>query len=208
LRDINSDWCEALCTRYPESIDREFLLEHILGIDLQLNPISLYQAPYDSRRMLKEDIDETTDLFRTMGQMAADMLLIAQEPEGGWSRLAFHRTLRANVAGAGLEAVSAASASWAANNTFQRWDQSDKPDILSPQMSIFIREQLLAIATQIEDLTRKSHGVHVNWWRAPQSGDREYFLPDTHEQFRRTKKGWAKSNAFVSCCRLASNLCE
>jgi hypothetical protein len=56
LHDIDSEWCEALCTRYPGAIDRMFLLEHILGIDLQLDPESLYQAPYNSRRMLKEGL--------------------------------------------------------------------------------------------------------------------------------------------------------
>jgi hypothetical protein len=63
LRNIDSDWCEALCTKYPGAIDRMFLLEHILGIDLQLDPESFYQAPYNSCRMLKEGLGAAMDPF-------------------------------------------------------------------------------------------------------------------------------------------------
>jgi hypothetical protein len=32
IDNINDDWCDALCTRFPETINRRFLLEHILGL--------------------------------------------------------------------------------------------------------------------------------------------------------------------------------
>jgi hypothetical protein len=32
IEDINDEWCEALCSRYPSSINRTFLVEHIIGI--------------------------------------------------------------------------------------------------------------------------------------------------------------------------------
>lgn len=151
LRDIDSHWCEALCAKYPGAIDRMFILEHILGIDLQKSGVPFYQAPYDSR--------EATATVRIMGQEAAKM---------------------------------------------QRMDRISR---VSQQMSISVHRSELEIAAQADSLARKSHGVHVNWWRAPQSGARGSFSLDTHEEFRRTKYGWAKTNAFVSCCRLASNLC-
>ena len=150
LRDIDSDWCEALCTRYPGAIDRMFILEHILGFDLQ-NRVPFYQAPYDSRK--------ATATLRIMGQATLDMERMAYI-----SRVLQH-------------------------------------------MSISVHRSELEIAAQADTLARKSHGVHVNWWRAPQSGARGSFSLDTHEEFRRTEYGWAKTNAFVSCCRLASNLC-
>lgn len=34
VEDINDEWCKALCTRYPDSIDERFLLEHVLGLVL------------------------------------------------------------------------------------------------------------------------------------------------------------------------------
>lgn len=33
IDDIDDEWCEALCTRYPHAINRKFLLEHILGLE-------------------------------------------------------------------------------------------------------------------------------------------------------------------------------
>lgn len=35
IEDIDDEWCEALCTKYPKSINLKFLLEHILGIRLE-----------------------------------------------------------------------------------------------------------------------------------------------------------------------------
>jgi hypothetical protein len=32
IEDIDDEWCEALCSRYPNSIDQAFLVEHITGI--------------------------------------------------------------------------------------------------------------------------------------------------------------------------------
>lgn len=42
IEDIDDEWCEALCTRYPKSINRKFLLEHILGFSLGRR-----ELPYD-----------------------------------------------------------------------------------------------------------------------------------------------------------------
>jgi hypothetical protein len=33
IGDIDDEWCEALCTKYPHAIDRKFFLEHVLGIE-------------------------------------------------------------------------------------------------------------------------------------------------------------------------------
>lgn len=33
IDDIDDEWCEALCKRYPKAIDKRFLLGHILGLD-------------------------------------------------------------------------------------------------------------------------------------------------------------------------------
>jgi hypothetical protein len=33
IDDIDDEWCEALCRRYPKAISKMFLLEHILGLD-------------------------------------------------------------------------------------------------------------------------------------------------------------------------------
>ena len=214
LRDIDSDWCEALCTRYPGAIDRRFLLEHILGIDLQLSYFPLYQVSYDSRRMLEEGMDEPMDPFTILGQAAADLQLIdvshtmqkLSTTEGESSKLALDPTLRASDTD--FEALSAYS-TWKANLEFwEDWAESDKPFVMAQQMRTSVHDKLLAMAAQVGHLARKAHGVHINWWRAPQYGGRGYILsPDTHDEFRRTRYGWAKSNAFVSCCRLASNLC-
>ena len=42
IEGIDDEWCEALCTRYPKSINRKFLLEHILGFRLGRR-----ELPYD-----------------------------------------------------------------------------------------------------------------------------------------------------------------
>lgn len=191
-------------------------MEHILGIDLQLNRSSLYQAPYDSRRMLKEGMDVAMDPFSIIGQTAADIKLIEDmcntilnlsTTKDGSSRFAVDPTLR--LKDVTLEALSVLSPSlMTADTILKGLALSGRPVAMIQQMSTSIHESLLAIAAQVDASARKAHGVHVNWWRAPQSGDRRYFSPDTYEEFRRTKHGWAKSNAFVSCCRLASNLCE
>ena len=152
LRDIDSHWCEALCAKYPGAINRMFILEHILGIDLRKSRDPFYQAPYDSRK--------ATATLRIMDQAALEM-----QP----MHLLAHAILE---------------------------PKSTSLHILGP-----------GIAAQADSAARRAHGYHVNWWRAPQSGGREDFSADSHEQFRRTNYGWAKSNAFVSCCRLASNLC-
>lgn len=155
LRDIDSHWCEALCAKYPGAIDRMFILEHILGIDLQKSCAPFYQAPCDSRKATA-----TLRILREI-EAAANMELI------DYLYLADH-SLR--------------------------------------QINNSVHRSRIEIAAQA-DLARKSHGIHVNWWPAPQSEDRGDFSLDAHEQLRRTEYGWAKSNAFVSCCRLASNSC-
>lgn len=33
IHNITDEWCEALCARYPESVNQRFFLEHILGLD-------------------------------------------------------------------------------------------------------------------------------------------------------------------------------
>jgi len=33
INDVDDEWCEALCTKFPHAINRKFLLEHILGLE-------------------------------------------------------------------------------------------------------------------------------------------------------------------------------
>jgi hypothetical protein len=34
VENITDEWCEALCTRFPQRVNEKFLLEHILGLTL------------------------------------------------------------------------------------------------------------------------------------------------------------------------------
>jgi len=232
LRDINSDWCEALCTRYPDTIDRKFLLEHILGLELQLVGEYLYQTSYNSHKPLKEDtngVHPATMPFMQLDMLSQKIMLIflmtklnfheaqiGSKTEGSSKRLAVDPTLCANGAGPGD--LSGRS---------QEWDKTMKllansggdTSIGGRHMDKLLHDYLLEMATRMDSQTKKARGIHVNCWRALLSGDRGYRSPDTleefkrtkngtYEEFKRTKDGWAKPNAFVSCCRLASNLCE
>lgn len=209
LRDIDSDWCEALCARYPGSIDRRFLLEHILGLDLHLFPGPIHQAPYVSRSPLKGRMDEAGILSEisadTMQLLAATIeieIIKTQHmsiAEGRSTTLAVDPTLHAEDRI--LEDLVAFLREYA--NT-----ANDFRHALIGTRENMIREHLLATVTRFDSCAKKARGVHVNWWRAPQSEDHTHYAFNIHEAFRRTKKGWAKSNAFVSCCRLADNLCE
>ncbi|KAM0712552.1 hypothetical protein Q7P37_011649 [Cladosporium fusiforme] len=50
---VDDKWCEALCARYPQSINERFLLSHILGITLPIK--STYESPAQYLcRVLKE----------------------------------------------------------------------------------------------------------------------------------------------------------
>jgi len=209
LRDIDSDWCEALCARYPGSIDRRFLLEHILGLDLHLFPGSTYQAPYVSRSPLKERMDrariletslERMQLMRSLNDLELQTL---SKTKGRYTRLDIDPTLIATRTRLEDSIV------------FPKEYDDTTDDLAEPGWQNFLareenlmQEFLLAIAARIDSKIQKARGVHVNWWRAPQSEDHGYHAFDSHEEFRRTKTGWAKSNAFVSCCRLADDLCE
>lgn len=209
LRDINSDWCEALCGRYPGLIDRRFLLEHILGLDLHLFPGSTYQAPYVSRSPLKELMDrariletslERMQLMRSLNDLELQTL---SKTKGRYTRLDVDPTLIATRTR--LEDSIA----------FPKEYDDTTVDLAEPGWQNFLareenlmQESLLATAARIDSKIQKARDVHVNWWRAPQSEDHGYHAFDSHEGFRRTKTGWAKSNAFVSYCRLADNLCE
>ena len=33
IDDIDDEWCDVSCKRYPKTISRKFVLEHILGLD-------------------------------------------------------------------------------------------------------------------------------------------------------------------------------
>jgi hypothetical protein len=231
LRDINSDWCEALCTRYPDTIDRKFLLEHILGLELQLVGEYLYQTSYNSHKPLKEDtngvhpaamasiqlymLSQKIMLISLMTKLDFPQTQTDSKSEGSSKRLAVDPTLCANGAGPG-----------ALSDRFQERDKIDKllansgGDISAGRhMDKWLHDLLLEMTTRMDSQTKKARGIHVNCWRALLSGDRGYRSPDSYEEFQRTKNGtyeeskrtkdgWAKPNAFVSCCRLASNLCK
>lgn len=216
LRDINSDWCEALCTRYHGSIDRRFLLEHILGLDLHLYPGSLYQAPYVSRSPLKERtngarIVETGLPARRMQLSEYIREIEFQEIHALWDIAGIKEwlladpTLRVNYGP--RRVLKNLSPSWAKyDDTTNDSTDSDLHAIISREYTM--DEDLLAMAAIFDSRAKKARGVHINWWRAPQSGGHGSYAFDSHEAFKRTKQGWTKSNAFVSCCRLSENLCE
>lgn len=58
LRDIDSDWCKALHTRYPGSMDVKFFLEHIFGLGLQRGPHGLYKTSYADEHWKSRERDE------------------------------------------------------------------------------------------------------------------------------------------------------
>lgn len=216
LRDIDSNWCEALCTRYPDSIDRKFLLEHVLGVDLRLIPMSLYQASHDPYRPLKEPVGGM-DVLTRIGLMSANLQTIDHigklvlhetqtqtEPTtaGRPTRLVVEPTLRATDLGLGCLSEEMKSA----------LAESDRTSFafVDRQLDNLLQEHLLMVSAQLDSQTNTTRGFHVNWWRAPYYGTKEFYRhgASRHDELKKTKDGWIKSNAFVSCCQLASNLCK
>jgi hypothetical protein len=59
IDDIDDEWCEALCTKYPHAINRKFLLEHILGLE----SVRRGQDIHDSLSLeLQPELSEVVDL--------------------------------------------------------------------------------------------------------------------------------------------------
>jgi hypothetical protein len=167
LHDIDSVWCEALLTRYPDTVYRTFLVEHILGLDLQVH-VS-YESPRSAYRTLTEP--------EPVSQPSCLCSILRSIP--------------------GVGGVPSSN------------DRLPFVDILLEDFSGFT--SLLREKTGgLRDVPKQPHGFHVNCWRASQSGIEKRPSNDasTHQEFRKTDKGWTKSNAFVSCCRVASNICK
>ena len=239
VRDINSEWSEALCDRYPGSIDRRFLLEHMIAVDLQLFPASLYQGTHSSQKLPNEGM-EGPDSFETLlSPTLADLQLMHSlvlletktEPTSDVKskRLAVDATLRASD-------MRLLDLSLSFTDRVQQTSK-DLPRLRDPSLSFaeveqtlddladaheqaqvlmyrqskeLMHEHLLATATRLNSQTKKAHGVHVNLWCESQTGYRGVVssYASTHEEFRKSGIFWAKSNAYVSHCRLANNLRE
>jgi hypothetical protein len=68
IDDIDDEWCGALCDRYPESVNRKFPLEHILGLESKDLGPPIYEHPMD------EPMDEPMDdLKRTIWANSASL---------------------------------------------------------------------------------------------------------------------------------------
>lgn len=66
VEEIDDVWGEALCARYPDSIDEQFLLEHILGVDFVQDDEYLLPLPPDqqlTRDSTKRDILHIANAF-------------------------------------------------------------------------------------------------------------------------------------------------
>ncbi|GAB7329674.1 hypothetical protein MBLNU13_g01410t1 [Cladosporium sp. NU13] len=190
VRDIDSDWCEALCTQYPGSIDRRFILEQILGLDLQLFPGCLYQEIYNSKKLLKEDMDGTMNGRALIGQILANLQLLLDMPkpeihetqtestsDGRPTRHAFALTMHA-FDGGFRDLIS----SWMGffNENLNLTDRQ----VL--HVNSLVHQHLLATAARIDSQTKKARGVHVNWWYESQAEDRGYHSSyiSNHNEFK------------------------
>ncbi|GAB7329673.1 hypothetical protein MBLNU13_g01410t2 [Cladosporium sp. NU13] len=203
VRDIDSDWCEALCTQYPGSIDRRFILEQILGLDLQLFPGCLYQEIYNSKKLLKEDMDGTMNGRALIGQILANLQLLLDMPkpeihetqtestsDGRPTRHAFALTMHA-FDGGFRDLIS----SWMGffNENLNLTDRQ----VL--HVNSLVHQHLLATAARIDSQTKKARGVHVNWWYESQAEDRGYHSSyiSNHNEFKNKPElsAWAQSQA-------------
>lgn len=208
LRNIDSDWCEALCARYPASTDRKFLLEHILGLGLSLSPQDLHKASYDVHMTLMESgsltstrqklvlleagLDTYEDMRRTEGMNNMNSEGGSTEIAANLTRLAAHLRLE-----------------WELSRSNPSAELSMEQSSLKRRLRLSILLQLKSRIMQLDNQEENAHGFHVNWWHESHSGIdgyRPYILP--HDKTLPTADGWVKANAFVSCCRLAHNLCE
>jgi len=78
IDDIDDGWCDALCKRYPKTISRKFVLEHILGLDERARQTVLYEDEEESEleRSLIADLQRLDRTF-------PDLAVHKQERLGG-----------------------------------------------------------------------------------------------------------------------------
>lgn len=126
IHDISNDWCEELCSRYPDSISQLFLLEHVFGFRLPLSTSTLDDMPGDFDKILGESTPAC------------------------------------------------------------------------------IRHRVSRVCDRL-DGRKRTHGFHISCWRTPKHKLSQF---QRQPEFRRIDGRWDKTNGFVSCCRLADNLCK
>lgn len=69
VEGIDDIWCNALCARYPQSINERFLLEHILGLTFEFVNKEMHSpAPMDHSveadiRLIADALSDRVDLF-------------------------------------------------------------------------------------------------------------------------------------------------
>lgn len=91
--NIDDRWCDALCARYPDSINERFLLEHVLGFDSSLidksfmNSLPQQGAVQKSMatdiERIKHALSDRADLFQTDG--CGFHVNYWYEPGGSWN---------------------------------------------------------------------------------------------------------------------------
>lgn len=76
IHNVENRWCEALCSRFPESVDRMFLLEHIFGFDLPLFVENYYIIPPENMtsKQTGQRIVTTMSSYRSFDDLAQDRL--------------------------------------------------------------------------------------------------------------------------------------
>lgn len=61
IDDIDDEWCEALCTKYPHAINKKFLLEHILGLESARRAKDIHDSlSFELQPELNEAVDLDT----------------------------------------------------------------------------------------------------------------------------------------------------
>jgi hypothetical protein len=74
IDNIDDEWCDALCTRYPRAIDERFILEHMVGSHLMAGAPSYYPAEFELRRAVAEDLKRLDRTFARPRRPAARIL--------------------------------------------------------------------------------------------------------------------------------------
>lgn len=160
IHDVDNEWCEALRSRFPDSMNRLFLTEHLFGFALPLSPETPYAIPHNRTKSNKS---------------------IQSRPNGARVRSRLQKPLFDFIDILWIE-----SDGWVAMGSQRDFDE------MCDRLKI----------------RKLAHGFHINCWRNSQSRIKSDVVDSRQFQLRRTHGSWDKTHGFISCCRLAGNLCR